>query len=173
MQITISVTGQQPIALTGVEKYLVTPTATMDFLNETATIQGNTVFATEWIQIDKNNLNEWDIESNAPTTCNHNTVPVANLQTCTAWNMATPGVYTMDCKNTNNGQTEVDHFVVAAVGNAITKQNVTILVNNQVIQTNSIVYSVTGVAPTMADFTRPTNCAPALQRMRPSFTKYN
>jgi len=167
LAITITPTGQAPLALTGTEKYLVGATVTNDVIFESATVQGQTVSATEWLTLDANNLNEWDIESTAATTCNHNTVPVANLAGCTAWTSAVAGIFTQDCKATNNGQTEIDHYVVAAQGNVITKMNVTITVDGQLVQTNSVVYTVTGVLPTAKYFVLPTTCAPALQRFRP------
>jgi len=120
----------------------------------------------EWVTLDAANLNEWDIESTNAGVCNHATVPVGQLPTCTAWASTTPGIFTMDCKFTNNNnQVETDHFVVAAVGNAISKMNVTITLNNQLVQTNTIAYTVTGT-PAAADFTRPTTCAPAAREIR-------
>jgi len=156
-------TGQQPITGNGIEKYL--PGATInDFINETATVGQNTLNIQEWVTLDANNLNEWDIESTAPTTCNHATVPVANLPTCTAWTSPTAGTFTMDCKFTNNNQqVEADHFVVTVTNGLITKQTVTITLDNQLVQTNTITYTVTGV-PTAAEFVRPTTCAPAAHR---------
>jgi len=157
--VTVTPTGQAPLTATGTEKYLVANNVVNDFLTETANVQGQQLSFQEWVVLDANNFNEWDIESNAPTTCNHATVPVAQLPVCSAWTI-TGATATMNCKITDQGQTEVDNFVLAMNGNLPVRLNVTITVNNQLVQTSSVTFAVTGT-PTAADFTRPATCAPA------------
>jgi len=164
VSVTLTQTGQVPVTVTGTEKYLFGATIN-DFITETGTVNGQTFTVTEWVTLDNANLNEWDIESNAPNTCNHNTVPVAQLPTCTPWTSPVAGQFVMDCKSNNNGQAEVDHFILTANGNAVNRLNVAITVNNALVQTNAVVYTVTGT-PTPADFTRPATCAPAAKSFR-------
>jgi len=166
VQVLIAPVGDTPVNLVGMEKYLVDNTGVAnDFTTENTGAAGGNITLQTWIKIDaQSNLIEWDTESDMAGTCNKQTVAAADLGTCTPWT-AQGATFVQDCKMTDNqNNVENDHVVVAVQGGVITRMNITTTVNNQVVQTLSVVFTVNGNTPVPTDFALPAICANAAKK---------